>query len=280
MNMKLFEPIMKASMADREALSKLKLTPNEQAKVRKLDEEVGKAIQKQFPNVSRGMSEVDQKKMVTAVLGQLKARKEKLKTVLGPARFAQYTKFYSAAIKDPKLGSSFSNPEMEKRMKEMEKRSEIYRRVDKEFAKKHLTESQIYEKALTKVGATPAQKSLVKKAQAEYIRRQSFVFTSSSSSGKKSSEQWRAEASKRRDSVTKIQSDYRAQMIRALGAEKYRIFQAEVDRINTIQGREKQARIESEEKKAGIKPFGGPQGGMGRPNGGGRPGGPRSGGPR
>lgn len=262
MNMKLFEPIMKASMADREALSKLKLTPKEQAAVRKLDEEIGKAIQKQFPNMSRDMSDADQKKMISAVLGQMKARKEKLKTVLGPARFAQYTKFYSAAEKNPKLGSSFSNPEMEKRMKEMEKRSEIYQRVEKEFAKKHLTGSQIDEKALTKAGATPAQKSQVKKVLAATITKQSNLFKGNSNSREKSPEQWRKEAKTMRESVTKLYKEQDAQLTKILGAEKLKAFKGERDRINTAQMKEKRARIEAEEKKAGIKPFRSPVGKM------------------
>lgn len=280
MNMKLMQPIMTAAMADRDALTKLKLTPKEQAAVRKLDEEMGKAIQKQFPGMRQSMSDADQKKMVAAVLSQMKARREKLKTVLGTARFAQYSKFYAAAEKNPKLTSQFSGPEMEKRTAELKKRMEIRDRVEKEFAKKHLTESQIDEKALTKAGASPAQKSQVKKILAATSAKQSNLFKMGSSTRERSSEDWAKEAKTRRDSMKKLLSEQDAQLTKALGAEKLKVFRAERDRINTAQYKEKQARIEAEEKKAGIKPFGGPQGGMGRPNGGGRQGGPRSGGPR
>lgn len=226
------------------------------------------------------MSDADQKKMVAAVLSQMKARREKLKTVLGPARFAQYSKFYATAEKDPKLTSQFSGPEMEKRTAELKKRMEIRDRVEKEFAKKHLSESQIDEKALTKAGASPAQKSQVKKILAATSAKQSNLFKMGSSTRERSSEDWAKEAKTRRDSMKKLLSEQDAQLTKALGAEKLKVFKAERDRINTAQYKEKQARIEAEEKKAGIKPFGGPQGGMGRPNGGGRPGGPRSGGPR
>jgi hypothetical protein len=80
--------------------------------------------------------------------------------------------------------------------------------------------------------------------------------------------------------MTKLDKDQDAQLTKVLGVEKLKVFKAERDRITTAQGKEKRARIEAEEKKAGIKPFGGPQGGMGRPNGGGRPGGSRPSGPR
>jgi hypothetical protein len=280
MNMKLMQPIMTAAMADRDALAKLKLTPKEQAAVRKLDEEMGKAIQKQFPSMRQSMSDADQKKMVAAVLSQMKARREKLKTVLGPARFAQYSKFYATAEKDPKLTSQFSGPEMEKRTAELKKRMEIRDRVEKEFAKKHLSESQIEEKSLTKAGASPSQKTQVKKIFAATNVKRSNLFKNNSRARERSPEQWSKEAKAMRDGMTKLDKDQDAQLTKVLGVEKLKVFKAERDRITTAQGKEKRARIEAEEKKAGIKPFGGPQGGMGRPNGGGRPGGSRPSGPR
>lgn len=269
MNMKLMQPIVTAAMADRDALAKLKLTPKEQAAVRKLDEEMGKAIQKQFPGMRQSMSDADQKKMVATVLSQMKARREKLKTVLGTARFAQYSKFYAAAEKNPKLTSQFSGPEMEKRTAELKKRMEIRDRVEKEFAKKHLSESQIDEKALTKAGASPAQKSQVKKILAATSAKQSNLFKMGSSTRESSSEDWVKEAKTRRDGMKKLLSERDAQLTKALGAEKLKVFRAERDRITTAQGKEKRARIEAEEKKAGIKPFGDSQGGLRRMNGGG-----------